>query len=176
MNNLKLYSFFFFVILFLVTVLGLLFAVEENRQIQLEDPRYDTFELELSRSVCFGHCPSYTISVHSNGEVTYNGEYFVNVTGEQSYTISAKKVQNIREALITSQFLDFEYPDILEKILDAPRHSIVFSSGNNEKSIQWTWSATGFEKFEELADIIDKETGILEFIKCDNDLGYCTEP
>ena len=51
--------------------------------------------ITLTRTVCFGFCPAYTVSITGDGQVTYNGQSFVNVTGEQHATIAPEAVQDL---------------------------------------------------------------------------------
>ncbi len=39
--------------------------------------------IRLSRSACFGKCPVYSVTVHADGRVEYNGERWVVVKGKQ---------------------------------------------------------------------------------------------
>jgi hypothetical protein len=49
--------------------------------------------ITLTRSVCFGFCPDYTVSINQDGLVTYEGRRFVNVSGIQTEQIAPADVQ-----------------------------------------------------------------------------------
>lgn len=51
--------------------------------------------ITLSRSACFGFCPVYRVTITDDGEVTYVGERFVNVTGERRATIPRADVERL---------------------------------------------------------------------------------
>ncbi len=47
------------------------------------------FDVELSRSGCYGRCPSYRVSLRGDGAVRFVGERYTAVTGEHQAQISA---------------------------------------------------------------------------------------
>lgn len=47
-------------------------------------------EVRLRRTMCYGHCPAYSVSISKDGSVTYQGEHFVRVEGEVHSTLSAR--------------------------------------------------------------------------------------
>src|ERR1700742_3139757 len=51
--------------------------------------------MTLTRGACFGSCPVYTVSITGDGQVTYVGRSFVNITGEQHATISPDAVRDL---------------------------------------------------------------------------------
>lgn len=62
--------------------------------------------ITLERTACFGTCPIYTVTIYEDGTVTYSGENFVEVTGEQTGTIDPETV-----ALMVAAFEDAGYFD-----------------------------------------------------------------
>ena len=52
-------------------------------------------EITLQRTVCYGFCPAYTVTITGDGEVRYVGERFVNVVGPASATIPREDVQRL---------------------------------------------------------------------------------
>ena len=60
--------------------------------------------IALERTPCFGMCPSYTVSIDGAGAVTYNGQRFVGVTGEQHGQASRADVQALLRAFDAVQF------------------------------------------------------------------------
>ena len=55
--------------------------------------------IQLSRTGCFGPCPSYRITLHGNGQVEYEGLGNVDVKGLHTYTISPGAVAALIERL-----------------------------------------------------------------------------
>jgi hypothetical protein len=58
----------------------------------------------LERTVCFGACPAYTVSMDTNGNVVYVGKQFVTETGTRNAHVEASVVQAISRAADASWF------------------------------------------------------------------------
>lgn len=51
--------------------------------------------ITLSRSVCFGFCPAYSVTISGDGSVRYVGERFVDAVGERRDTIPRVEVERL---------------------------------------------------------------------------------
>ena len=51
--------------------------------------------ITLTRSMCFGFCPAYRVTIASDGEVTYVGERFVHAVGERRATVPRADVERL---------------------------------------------------------------------------------
>jgi hypothetical protein len=78
----------------LIGLLGTL-AMAACAPVDASVPSSGPVEIRLTRTVCFGFCPAYTVSITGDGQVTYTGRSFVNVTGEQHATIAPEAVQGL---------------------------------------------------------------------------------
>jgi hypothetical protein len=67
-------------------------------------PSSDPVEIALTRTVCFGFCPAYTVSITGDGHVTYTGRSFVNVVGDQHATIAPQAVQALLSRFDAAHF------------------------------------------------------------------------
>lgn len=63
--------------------------------------------MTLERTVCFGTCPSYIVTVQGNGMVNYDGRDFVKVKGAQTRTISQEAVFELLKVYYESDFFGF---------------------------------------------------------------------
>lgn len=70
--------------------------------------------ITLERTACFGSCPVYTVSIFADGTVKYNGQDFVQVTGEQTSEIPAETVTQMVQAFEDAGYFDWnaEYKDM----------------------------------------------------------------
>lgn len=66
------------------------------------------FTISLERTPCFGTCPVYIVSLHSDGKLTYIGKEFSNLKGEYETYLPLDEVQKIKAALIDLNFLKLE--------------------------------------------------------------------
>ncbi|WP_242620455.1 DUF6438 domain-containing protein [Senegalia massiliensis] len=68
--------------------------------------------IKIERTMCYGPCPVYSVTVDKNGNVNYYGEIFVYKTGEYKWKISKKKVEQLNKLINDFGFSSFEYnPD-----------------------------------------------------------------
>jgi hypothetical protein len=70
-----------------------------ERHLTLPDVALDQVHITLSRSSCFGTCPSYKVDIYGDGRVVYRGESSVDVMGEHRYTVPASDVAKLVESL-----------------------------------------------------------------------------
>ena len=70
----------------------------------LTDADYLDAEITLSRTVCFGSCPAYTVYVRGDGWVEYNGEVFVEVEGHQTAQVDPAEVRRLIQAFYRINF------------------------------------------------------------------------
>ena len=61
-------------------------------------PSPDT-TVQIDHTECYGRCPSYTLTLHGDGRVDYNGNNYVDVTGAHSFTIPPADVAALIERL-----------------------------------------------------------------------------
>lgn len=119
--------------------------------------------IRLERTPCFGGCPVYSIEIHADGTVTYDGLRFVDVMGEQTSEISTETVDLMLERFEALGFFDWnekytEYtvtdlPSAITSVtLDGETHTIERYDGDSSAPIalpyleNWidivTWSAS----------------------------------
>jgi hypothetical protein len=56
-------------------------------------------KIELERTICFGWCPVYKVTIHHTGKVVYNGERHVEQEGVHEWSISEETVEEINMAI-----------------------------------------------------------------------------
>jgi len=76
--------------------------------------------ITLERTACFGACPIYTVTIFEDGTVRYNGERFVDVTGEQTSEIEPETVARMVEAFENAGYFDWDEAYDEMTITDAP--------------------------------------------------------
>lgn len=80
---------------------------------------YGAAVITLERTVCFGNCPAYTLTINGNGKVVYEGRRFVQVTGTQSVQIDAAAVKGLVDEFFKIDY--FALPDsFTSNIEDVP--------------------------------------------------------
>ena len=51
-----------------------------NARSTIQDP-HNEIQISLERTICFGRCPNYRVTIEGDGSVTYEGWRFVKVEG-----------------------------------------------------------------------------------------------
>lgn len=95
--------------------------------------------ITLERTPCFGSCPVYTITIFADGTVTYQGENFVDVTGEQTLTLDAATVAMMVETFADAGYFDWQDAYDTRTVSDMP--SVITSvtrDGETHRIVRYT--------------------------------------
>lgn len=121
--------------------------------------------ITLQRTVCFGFCPAYTVSISGDGAVVYNGERFVNVTGEQRAQIPAADVQRLiaRFDKIGFDRLRDEYR---ANVTDLPTYTVTLTrNGRTKRVVDYGGMSAGMpESVRQLQDEIDRTANTARWV------------
>ncbi len=85
--------------------------------------------LTLERTVCFGGCPVYTVTIHEDGTVIYHGERFVDVEGEQIGQIDPATVERMVEVFADAGYFAWDEAYTDRYVTDVP--SVITSVTRN---------------------------------------------
>lgn len=90
--------------------------------------------ITLTRSICFGFCPDYTVSIKQDGSVTYEGRRFVNVEGVQTDQIDPAAVQALlaRFDAVNFNALEDEYR---AHVSDLPTYTLTLVRNGRTKTV-----------------------------------------
>jgi len=121
--------------------------------------------ITLTRTVCFGFCPAYTVVITSDGHVTYTGRNFVNVTGEQHATISQEAVQGLLRRFDAAHF-DSLNDAYRANVTDLPTYTIVIERNGGRKTVlDYGGLSAGMpQAVRELQDEIDRVAGTSHWV------------
>jgi hypothetical protein len=90
--------------------------------------------ITLSRGVCFGFCPDYTVSIDQSGLVTYEGRRFVAVTGRQTARIAPADVRRLLDRFDAANFMRLR-DDYRANVSDLPTYTVVLARGGVRKRV-----------------------------------------
>src|SRR3954464_8240611 len=74
----------------------------------IQDNIPDDAVIKLERTVCFGECPAYSVTIDAKGNVTYVGDKFVRVAGRQTDRIPPWRVAALLETVARIRFFDLQ--------------------------------------------------------------------
>lgn len=126
-------------------------AHRELPTVPLED-----VSISLSRSGCFGTCPSYDVEVRGDGTATYTGHGFVDVHGTHTYKVPpadvAGLVEQVRDDNLWS--MDSSYRS---SVTDNPTYCLTLKFGDQVHVIEdyvgvWVGMPMAIHEFEEAVD------------------------
>ena len=111
--------------------------------------------ISLTRSGCFGSCPSYTVTVSTEG-ITFEGRGFVVASGRHSDTVSADEVRKLAARFVAADFysMDAMYR---ASVTDCPTYVLSIEIDGHAKEVEdymGAWEGMP-EVIAELEDEVD---------------------
>lgn len=113
--------------------------------------------ITLTRSVCFGFCPAYRVTITGDGEVTYVGDRFVNVTGERRATVPRADVERLLR-----RFDEIGFDQLRDayraQVTDLPTYTVTLErDGRSQTVLDYGGVGAGMPRaVRELQDEIDR--------------------
>ena len=125
---------------------------------QIPFPSIDgSFEISMFRTPCFGTCPSYRVTIRSDGSVHYSGFEFVNAKGDRTRNVDPAAVRRLAEKARASNFfsLDDRYAYL---VTDNPTTELVITvQGRSKRVSDYVGLAAGMPyAVKELEEEVDK--------------------
>ncbi len=122
--------------------------------------------ITLERAPCFGTCPVYTLSIHGDGTVEYNGLDFVEVTGPQTATIDPAAVQALGDAMAEAGYFDWQDAYLDYQVTDLPyaTSSVTLSDGTTKRIEHYYGDSSAPEALTELETLIDETANTQQWI------------
>lgn len=122
----------------------------------------------MERTVCFGTCPAYSLTIESDGKVTFNGKQFVQHTGVVTGEMNQKNLDQLIKRIDESNFMEFPTnPECESRYTDMPSVYLTIQLDGKRNSLTHYHGCKGFE-FEEdlfaLEEAIDSLAGTDKWI------------
>lgn len=107
----------------------------EGSSVVTEDTTERTFFASIERTACFGMCPTYTMTIYSDGFVEYNGIRAVDKIGKYTRTITQVEMDSIVNQAREIKFLEMEdeYDD--KMVMDLPSATTTVVIDGTKKSV-----------------------------------------
>lgn len=95
----------------------------------------DDLEITMERTICFGTCPAYRLTILGSGTVIYEGQENVQVTGRRISSIPREKVKSLVAELDRLNFFSLQdYTRI--NMTDMPSVFITVRAAGKSKMVQ----------------------------------------
>ena len=115
------------------------------------------FRVRLERTVCYGLCPEYVVTVRADRRVVYVGRRGVRVKGVRRARITPSALRNLRRALSSTGVfkLDDLYDDM--SVTDLPSAKLTVQVGSRTKRIyHYQGDLTAPERLTRLECTVDR--------------------
>lgn len=90
--------------------------------------------ITLTRGVCFGFCPDYTVRIDQDGAVSYEGRRFVNVIGAQRAQIPVTDVARLIARFDAVNFTSLR-DEYRAQVTDLPTYTLTLERGGVRKRV-----------------------------------------
>jgi hypothetical protein len=123
-------------------------------------------KIELSRTVCFGRCPAYSVTIQGDGRILFNGESFVAIPGKHDAQISSEAVSALVRRFEKARF--FEAGDkYVATVTDNPTYTLTLTVGGKTKSVtDYVGEQVGMPLvITDLENAVDEVAGTERWIK-----------
>jgi len=126
---------------------------------------WGSLRITLSRSVCYGTCPVYSVQISGDGTVVYHGQDCVAQRGEQSARIPPATVRALVGAFRQTRFFSLR-ERYAASITDNPTYTTSIAFDGRKKTVSdYAGAAVGMpEAVSVLEDAIDKAAGTERWI------------
>lgn len=127
----------------------------------------------LERTICFGTCPVYKLTIYADGKVEFSGEKFVNAIGQHVKTISQEKVASILAEADNINFFELNGEYDCYEVTDHPTAEITITKESKTKKIVHYHGCRSTNEKEltaltKLEDKIDELAEIADWLKYDH--------
>ena len=122
-------------------------------------------EISLQRTVCYGFCPDYTVTISGDGQVRYEGRAFVNAVGERTATIPRENVAQLLERFDAVGF-DNLRDEYRGSMTDLPTTTITLVR-NGRRKVLVDYGGTSVGMPREVRDLqreIDRVAGTAQWV------------
>lgn len=118
-------------------------------------------KLTMMRTMCFGSCPVYTVSVNAEGTVSWYGEHFVQEVGHRQWRVSNKRISELNKALTRLRFDALEDSHANSCVTDCPwcNIEVKYSDGTYKHVSHYAGDDTAPKQLIALQNLIDRILG-----------------
>lgn len=122
--------------------------------------------ITLERQPCFGFCPVYTVTLHGDGRVEYDGTQNVEVSGPQTSTIDPAAVQSLADDMAAAGYFDWNDSYMNQEVTDMAYviTSITLSDGTTKRIEHYYGDFSAPEALTALETQIDQTANVAQWV------------
>lgn len=121
--------------------------------------------IRLKRTVCYGKCPAYMLTVKADGKVNFFGQDFTETKGQVEGEISKDKIEQLIEAFSQAKFFELKDDYISENCAtDNPTVRTTLFINDKVKKIEHDLGCKAPKELTDLENKIDEIVGTKKWI------------
>lgn len=122
-----------------------------DRQESVKDPKYAFLEDEptvptptadelkdlritLDRTMCYGICPDYTLTIEANGKITFEGRHYTKVKGTATGKVDSTKLTELAVEIKKADFFSLDNSYRVD-VTDDPTYTLTVQMGGRSKQV-----------------------------------------
>jgi hypothetical protein len=114
----------------------------------------ESIRITLERTACFGTCPVYSVAIHEDGRVVYEGRQYVRESGTHTWRIDATAVRALAAEIDKAGFFEMKN-EYTAPITDQPTTYTTVTIGSRTKRIKDYYGApTALKEIEARIDTV----------------------
>jgi hypothetical protein len=125
-------------------------------------PAQGPITITLERTICFGTCPAYAVTIRDDGTVSYEGREHTRVSGKQTWKIDPAAVRALAKEMLDAGYFDLQ-DEYRAMMTDHPTTYTSLTIGGRTKKIMDY--VAGPPRLKELEQRIDDVAGTTKYVK-----------
>jgi Domain of unknown function (DUF6438) len=123
-------------------------------------------KIELLRTVCYGRCPAYSVTIRGDGSVHFNGERYVQILGVHDARVAPEAVMELVRQFEKDQFFAAGDKYIAE-VTDNPTYILTLTVAGKKKTVtDYVGEQVGMPlAITDLENAVDETAGTERWIK-----------
>jgi membrane dipeptidase len=121
----------------------------------------DPIVISLRRTICFGRCPAYSVTIREDGTVTYQGAEFTKISGTHTWKIDPAAVRSLAKEMQDAGYFDLQ-DEYRALVTDHPTTYTSLTVGTRTKQIKNY--VAGPPRLKEIEERIDQVAGTKKYV------------
>jgi len=123
-------------------------------------------EITLERTVCYGFCPAYTVTITGEGEVTFEGRAFVDAIGARHARIPREDVERLLARFDAINFEQLQDEYVNRGVSDLPSKIVTLTrNGRTKRVVDYAGQSVGMPPaLRQLQDEIDRVANTAQWV------------
>lgn len=142
----------------IVLILFSFVSCASKKKIAQTDSKEKVEVLSLTKTPCFGECPSFTLKIYSNGLAVLDGKKYVNNIGLYEMMLTPDEMKGFTKICNDAQLFALKN-DYTERVMDLPTTTLVYHHDGETKRISGNMMfPQGFKNVvKECMDLLDDD-------------------